>query len=633
MKFHNRHSFPKLVLQVLALLVVLLPNVAKASLESEIQAFEAEDALRPPPPGATLFVGSSTFNSWPNLAASFPEHSVLNRGFGGSQMSDVLFYFDRVVARYRPPHIVVYEGDNDLAAGKSVSQVFNDYSNFLARVELQLPGTIIGFVSVKPSPSRAHLLTQMQQLNAQVRALAEARGHRYIDTHTPMLNTSGQPRPELFLSDMLHMNAAGYTLWTSIIEPVLDDWKAPMGGTFLFDLGAGGTGVGLGASPNDPVRYWNNVGAALTADTGSYSNAVTVQNVSSTMSLVVVSRFNGVNEAGTTVSTVYPLNATRDSLFGNTETFNNVSNIFPSFKLTGLDTQTVYSFSFYASRTGVGDVRETGYTVVGANQGFAALDAANNVDNTATVADITPTEAGEITISLAPTENNNNANHFTYLGVLRVDAVPPQTPLAFTLEPVTQRALELQPVTFSAAVSGPPPYQVQWLRNGEPIEGATQFNYTIASATLDLDGSLYSVSVSNRLWRDQQQRCCARGQRHHRAGSPHRHRAQPADDRTALQRNTRRLHGQRAVLLRSQRRHPGRDCRRVAARRADGGAEPQCRAGSRQPLHRRDQRRARPLPQHHRAQHHHHRHRARPGSAGPAHRLWRRQHHAQRCVA
>ncbi|MBK7998176.1 MAG: hypothetical protein IPK15_05450 [Verrucomicrobia bacterium] len=134
---------------------------------------------------------------------------------------------------------------------------------------------------------------------------------------------------------------------------------------------------------------------------------------------------------------------------------------------------------------------------MGANQGFAALDAANNVDNTATVADITPTEAGEITISLAPTENNNNANHFTYLGVLRVDAVPPQTPLAFTLEPVTQRALELQPVTFSAAVSGPPPYQVQWLRNGEPIEGATQFNYTIASATLDLDGSLYSVTVSN----------------------------------------------------------------------------------------------------------------------------------------
>lgn len=267
--------------------------------------------------------------------------------------------------------------------------------------------------------------------------------------------------------------------------------------TFLFDLGAAGTGVALGEAPNDPVNYWNNVGGALTSDTGSYSNAVTVQNVPSTMSLVVVRRFNGVNESGTSASTLYPGNATRDSLFGNTELFGGVTNIFPSFKVTGLDAQTVYSFTFYASRTGAADNRETGYTVEGANQGFAALDPANNIDNQVTVADIMPTEAGEITISLAPTENNNNANHFTYLGVLRVDAVPPQTPLAFTLEPVNQRAIELESVTFSAAVSGPPPYLIQWMRNGEPIEGANQFNYTIASAGLELDGSLYSVTVSN----------------------------------------------------------------------------------------------------------------------------------------
>ena len=267
--------------------------------------------------------------------------------------------------------------------------------------------------------------------------------------------------------------------------------------TYLFDFGAAGSGVGLGPAPNDPANHWNNVGAALASDTGSYSNAVTAQNVSSTMSLVVVRRFNGVNEAGTTASTIYPGNATRDSLFGNTEPFGGLSNVFPSFKLTGLDAATTYSFTFYASRTGVGDVRETGYTVAGAATGFTALDAANNIDNTASVAGMSPDAAGEITISLAPTENNNNANHFTYLGALRVDAVPPQTPLAFTQEPASQRALELQPVTFSAAVSGPPPYHIQWLRNGEPIEGATQFSYTIASATLDLDGSLYSVSVSN----------------------------------------------------------------------------------------------------------------------------------------
>ena len=255
--------------------------------------------------------------------------------------------------------------------------------------------------------------------------------------------------------------------------------------------------MGHGPAPEDPVNYWNNVGDIGTSATGQLPSLVTVQNVPTSMGLVMVSRFNGVNEAGTSSSTIYPINGTRDSLFGNTELFGTLENVFPSFKLTGLDAQTTYSFSFYASRTGVGDVRETGYTVVGANSGFAALDAANNIDNTASVADITPDAAGEITISLAPTANNNNANHFTYLGVLRVDAVPPQTPVAFTLEPVSQRAIELQPATFSAAVSGPPPYFIQWLRNGEPIQGANQFTYTIDSATLDLDGSLYSVSVSN----------------------------------------------------------------------------------------------------------------------------------------
>lgn len=486
-----------LVLRLAALFAIAIPLAARATLESEIQAFEAEDAVNPPPPGATLFVGSSTINSWPNLAGSFPEHSVLNRGFGGSQMSDVLFYFDRVVAPYHPPYIVVYEGDNDLAAGKSVSQVFNDYSNFLARVEEQLPGTIIGFVSVKPSPSRVSILPQMQQLNALVRDLAAARGHRYIDTHTPMLNTAGQPRPELFLSDMLHMNAAGYALWIEVIEPLLDEWKAPMGGSFLLDFGTLSTPVVFGPPPNDPANYWNNIGDIGTSSTGVLTNLVTIQNVPTSMGFAVVNRFNNANESGTTSSSIYPANGSRDSLFGNTELFSGLENIFPKFKLTGLDARVSYSFTFFASRTGVGDNRETGYTVVGANQGFAALDAANNVDATVTVSDITPDAAGEITISLAPTENNTSANHFTYLGVLRVDAIPPQAPLAFTREPASQSVVELQPVTFTAAVSGPPPYFIQWMRDGQPVDGATEFAYTIPSATSDLDGSVYSVNVSN----------------------------------------------------------------------------------------------------------------------------------------
>ncbi len=267
--------------------------------------------------------------------------------------------------------------------------------------------------------------------------------------------------------------------------------------TYLIDFGDANTTT-FGPAPDDPANYWNNVGLAIGATTnGVLTNLVSSLNNTSSISLAMISRFNGNNENGTQISTAYAVDATRDSLYGNTESFNNLTNIFPSFKLTGLDAATKYSFTFFASRMGVGDVRETGYTITGGNAGFAALDAANNIDTTVTVADITPDGAGEIRIDLAPTANNNNANHFTYLGVLRVDAVPPQTPLAFTKQPVSQRVVQLKPVTFDCQVSGPPPYSVQWFENGNPIAGANQFSYTIASTDLSLNGYLYSVTVSN----------------------------------------------------------------------------------------------------------------------------------------
>ncbi|MGH8246785.1 MAG: hypothetical protein ACREUU_10170, partial [Gammaproteobacteria bacterium] len=166
---------------------------------------------------------------------------------------------------------------------------------------------------------------------------------------------------------------------------------ASHGQTVLIDFGAGATPTLLGPAPNDPAHHWNNLLIEVGAlDTGVLTNLVTTLNMPTSIGLMMVSRFSGFNESGTTVSTLYPPNATRDSFFGHTELFGGLSNIFPSFKLTGLGLDTVYSFTFYASRTGVADVRETGYTVTGGNAGFAALDAANNIDNFATVAGIMP---------------------------------------------------------------------------------------------------------------------------------------------------------------------------------------------------------------------------------------------------
>jgi lysophospholipase L1-like esterase len=472
--------------------------------EADIQAFESLDRVSPPPADPVLFTGSSSVRMWTNVAAVFPDYPVMNRGFGGSYMSDLLYYFDRVVAVYDPALVLVYEGDNDLSGGKSVDVVYAEYVEFLARVKKQLPRADVAFIAVKPSPSRAAYLEPMRQLNLRLEALAKDDPDLwFIDVFTPMLDGAGQPRPELFGSDMLHMNATGYALWQNIVGAMLEEWSAGKGQSFLFDFGPSDAITKYGPAPDDPVNHWNNVTDKVgSSPTGNLRGLVNTRNRATSLILRMVSPFNGSgpNRNGTLASTLFPANATGDSLYGNTADWNGFANVTPSFKLMGLDRERTYNFTFYASRMGAADVREADYTATGLNSASTPFDAANNVDGVAVLAGIVPDPNGVITISLAPTARNNNAYRFVYLGAMRMDEIPQQQPVVFVKEPADQTVVEFRPATFVSAVDSTPPYTIQWFKDGLPIPDANEFTYTIDPATLDLDGSLFSVLVSNELY-------------------------------------------------------------------------------------------------------------------------------------
>ena len=196
--------------------------------EPEIQAFEAADRVHPPPMGGIVFVGSSSIRLWETLAADFPGAAVINRGFGGSQLSDAVRYAPRIVLPYRPRLIVLYAGDNDLAAGKSPDQILRDYMAFVRLVRRRLPQARIAFISVKPSPARRALAAQARRTNRLVRQFSSGdRRLRYVDVYTPMLGASGAPRPELYQADSLHMTAAGYAIWRDRLTPVVAAPRAP----------------------------------------------------------------------------------------------------------------------------------------------------------------------------------------------------------------------------------------------------------------------------------------------------------------------------------------------------------------------------------------------------------------------
>lgn len=189
--------------------------------EADIARFETEDRVTHPVPGGVLFVGGSSIRLWPSLAADFPGVPVLNRGFGGSTMSELLHFTYRIVIPYRPRLTVLYAGDNDIEMGRSARQVFDDYRAFVAVLHRELPQTRIAFVSVKPSPSRWTKVGEMREANRLIRDFARADSlQSFIDVYTPMLGLNGHPRPELFVADSLHMTPKGYELWRGLIAPV-----------------------------------------------------------------------------------------------------------------------------------------------------------------------------------------------------------------------------------------------------------------------------------------------------------------------------------------------------------------------------------------------------------------------------
>jgi len=214
---------------IAGLLIALLTLAAQAAdtkhvdrWEKEIAAFEAADHIHPPQTNAILFIGSSGIRMWATLAKDFPDHRVLNRGFGGSMIMDSTRFAERIVFPYKPKMIVLRAGTNDLTAGRTADQVIADFQAFVAKVREQLPATDILYVGMNPTPARWKQHAREVAVNTAIAAFAKTAPHvQYLDTNDHYLDANGQPRADLIAADGLHFNAAGYKTLTALICPYL----------------------------------------------------------------------------------------------------------------------------------------------------------------------------------------------------------------------------------------------------------------------------------------------------------------------------------------------------------------------------------------------------------------------------
>jgi hypothetical protein len=195
--------------------------------------------------------------------------------------------------------------------------------------------------------------------------------------------------------------------------------------TLFFDFGDHNQQTGA-------LLNYNNV----TITNLSIANAIDSTGAGTGIGLTA-SGFNPGSNLNGTTAPVAPANmfdpqATRDNLFGHTANFNQPAPLpLGVLTLTGLNPTATYDFTFFGSRTGVSDNRETKYDVLGT--GFALLDTANNTANVAAVLGATSDAFGNLTVNVTKGPNNNNSSGFFYLGAMQIVAVPEPSSMALAV--------------------------------------------------------------------------------------------------------------------------------------------------------------------------------------------------------
>jgi lysophospholipase L1-like esterase len=170
-----------------------------------------------PPKGQIVFAGSSSFTRWKDVAMYFPGYPIINRGFGGATLVDLIYYVDEAIIQYQPSQVFIYCGENDMADVDTVSPatVLLRFKTLHTILLKKLPrATKIIFVSLKPSVARWHLETKFIEANKLIEGyIATQKNMQYLDVHTAMLDEKKEVLKDIFIADKLHMNPKGYLIW------------------------------------------------------------------------------------------------------------------------------------------------------------------------------------------------------------------------------------------------------------------------------------------------------------------------------------------------------------------------------------------------------------------------------------
>jgi lysophospholipase L1-like esterase len=215
----------KILFSFFGVFIFMLNIAYSQSFKNEIDAFKNSDSLSMPALGGIVFAGSSSFRMWKDINTTFPDYPIINRGFGGSSLPDVIYYAEETILKYKPKQIFIYCGENDIAGNSTITAdtVLQRFKVLYSIIRKKLnKKTEVVFVSIKPSVSRWHLEKTFNESNELIKNfLSKEKNTQFLDVHANMLTSDGNVMKDIFLGDNLHMNSKGYKIWESLIRPIL----------------------------------------------------------------------------------------------------------------------------------------------------------------------------------------------------------------------------------------------------------------------------------------------------------------------------------------------------------------------------------------------------------------------------
>ena len=204
--------------------VFIFSQEKKPMFWQDIQNFKTLDQQSAPPDNAILLVGSSSFTKWKDVSEYFPGKTIINRGFGGSRLTDLNYYSEDLLNPYNPKQIIIYCGENDFAddAQLKADVVVDRFKTFYKKIRIKFPNIEVDYISIKYSPSRQNLWPQMKKANKKIaKFMKKEKNAEFIDITKVMNDANENIRKDLFVEDMLHMTPEGYRLWTKVMNPYM----------------------------------------------------------------------------------------------------------------------------------------------------------------------------------------------------------------------------------------------------------------------------------------------------------------------------------------------------------------------------------------------------------------------------